>query len=153
MGHYARIGDDKLLKGVDPLKDQSYFLSRLSPEQLAFALFPIGHLTKAQVRKIALAVGLPNALRKDSQGLCFIGKVKIQDFLGSRIDEKYGDILDTWGVKIGEHQGIHRYTIGQRRGIEVGGGPALFVVSKNATRNTLIVGPENTPGLFTHRCI
>ncbi|MDD2693797.1 MAG: tRNA 2-thiouridine(34) synthase MnmA [Candidatus Gracilibacteria bacterium] len=171
-GHYARImknsklkiqniGTDnlesgilnlELYKGVDPNKDQSYFLSRLSPFQISKAYFPIGHLLKSEVREIAKAVGLPNADRKDSQGLCFIGKVSMKEFLERRIDKKPGNILDTNGKVVGTHEGAFSYTIGQRRGIQVGGGPALFVIGKNIKENTITVGTEAELSLFSKNC-
>lgn len=122
-GHYARTvereGRIRLLKGLDPEKDQSYFLSRLSEGQLSKAVFPIGHLAKTEVRRIARTSGLPNAERKDSQGLCFIGKVPMREFLRSRIPERKGDIVDTSGKKVGEHPGAWFYTVGQRRDLRV----------------------------------
>lgn len=154
MGHYARIVDKKngqfgLLKGVDPEKDQSYFLSRLSQTQLSRAMFPIGHLHKPEVRSIAQRAGLPNALRKDSQGLCFIGKVGMQEFLSRRLPKQVGAIVDTSGKKLGEHDGVHLYTIGQRKGIMIGGGPALFVVAKDINTNTLTVGTAEELALYS----
>lgn len=157
MGHYARIREDAdgfhLLKGVDPEKDQSYFLSRLSQEQLAYALFPIGELEKSKVREIAIEAGLPNAHRKDSQGLCFIGKVSMKHFLAERLPKKPGNILDMSGNVIGTHEGAHFYTIGQRKGIEIGGGPALFVIRKDTADNTVVVGPESSLSLYQTECI
>ena len=101
-GHYAQVTQDEnnafhLLKGVDPNKDQSYFLAQLSQQQLSKSLFPIGHLEKPQIREIALKAGLPNAKRKDSQGICFVGKVDMKDFLSKKIPEKPGHIIDTSG--------------------------------------------------------
>jgi tRNA-specific 2-thiouridylase len=100
---------------VDPNKDQTYFLSRLNQFQLSHALFPIGHLEKSEVREIARKAGLPNAERKDSQGLCFIGKVSMKEFLEKRLEKKPGNILDTSGKVLGTHEGAFSYTIGQRR--------------------------------------
>lgn len=140
-----------LLKWLDPDKDQSYFLSRLSQYQLSHALFPIGHLQKSEVREIARAAGLPNAERKDSQGLCFIGKVSMKEFLEKRLPKVPGDILDTSGKVIGRHEGAHTYTIGQRRGIEVGGGPALFVIAKDIVNNTITVGTVEELQLYSDR--
>lgn len=124
MGHYARIKEENglfhLLKGVDPNKDQTYFLSKLNQFQLSHALFPIGHLHKSEVREIARKAGLPNAERKDSQGLCFIGKVGMKEFLEKRLLKKPGDIIDTMGKVLGTHEGAFSYTIGQRKGIQVG---------------------------------
>ena len=92
--------------------------------------------------------GLPNARRKDSQGLCFIGKVSMQEFLARRIPDTPGNILDRSGNILGKHLGVHRYTIGQRKGIELGGGPALFVISKDALTRTIVVGEEESPELL-----
>lgn len=116
-------------------------------------MFPIGHLLKSEVREIAQKAGLPNALRKDSQGLCFIGKVDFGAFLKSHIPVKKGVILDTSGKVIGEHDGAFQYTIGQRKGIGVGGGPALYVVEKDVEKNIVIVGTEDDPRLFQDSCI
>lgn len=100
-GHYARIEEREdgyhLLKGIDQNKDQTYFLSRLSQSQLAYANFPIGHLPKPEVRRIAMEAGLPNANRKDSQGLCFVGKVNMKEFLAREIPKKKGNIINTSG--------------------------------------------------------
>ncbi|MBC7498474.1 tRNA 2-thiouridine(34) synthase MnmA [Candidatus Gracilibacteria bacterium] len=153
MGHYARVQDDQLLKGVDPLKDQSYFLSRLSQFQLSHALFPIGDLEKSEVREIAKKAGLPNADRKDSQGLCFIGKVSMKEFLEKRFPKKPGNIHDQTGKVVGIHGGAYSYTIGQRKGIEIGGGPALFVTAKDTVANTITVGGEADLHLFTSYCV
>lgn len=157
MGHYARIQEDMLgfhlLKWVDIDKDQSYFLSRLSQEQLAYALFPIGWLKKTEVRALAVQAGLPNAHRKDSQWLCFIGKVSMKSFLEERLPKKIGDIVDLQGKKLGVHEGAHFYTIGQRKGIEIGGGPALFVIQKNVLQNTITVWPESSLQLYHTVCI
>lgn len=135
------------------MKDQSYFLSRLSPFQLSKALFPIGHLLKSEVRALAKQAGLPNAERKDSQGLCFIGKVSMKEFLERKLAKKPGHILNTQGHIIGEHEGAFSYTIGQRRGIQVGGGPALFVLSKDTKNNTITVGNASELSLYQHECM
>ncbi len=151
MGHYAQIEKRgkyySLLKGIDPSKDQTYFLSRLSQDQLRRALFPIGHLLKKEVRDLALQYNLPNALRRESQGLCFIGKVSMQEFLARRIKDHPGNILDISGNILGQHQGVHQYTIGQRKGISLGGGPALFVVSKDSLTNTIVVDEKESTDL------
>jgi tRNA-uridine 2-sulfurtransferase len=164
-GHYARIaerqrtkdkgqsGNFELLRGVDLEKDQSYFLSALTPEQLKQALFPIGHLLKSEVREIAKKAWLPNAERKDSQGLCFVGKVNFSEFLKSHIPEKQWQILDTSWKILGEHDGAFQYTIGQRKGIAVWGGPALFVLEKDVKNNVIIVWPEDDPRLFRTSCV
>lgn len=155
-GHYARIHDDNglhLLRWVDPEKDQSYFLSALTREQLDQTLFPIGHLLKSEVRDIARRAGLPNAERKDSQGLCFVGKVDFASFLKSHIPTQKGPIKDKNGTVIGEHDGAFQYTIGQRKGIGVGGWAALYVLEKDVITNTIIVGEENDAELFQKVCL
>ena len=151
-GHYARISDWHLLKGIDPLKDQSYFLPRLSVFQLEHAIFPIGNMPKSEVREIAKKVGLPNAERKDSQGLCFIGKVSMKEFLMRRFPKKPGNILNTEWKIIGTHEGAFSYTIGQRRGIAVGWWPALVVIHKDTVANTITVGTEAELALFASEC-
>ncbi|MDD5213080.1 MAG: tRNA 2-thiouridine(34) synthase MnmA [Candidatus Gracilibacteria bacterium] len=151
-GHYARIekkeGFYHLLKGIDSNKDQSYFLAGLNQFQLSASLFPIGHLEKPRVREIALEAGLPNANRKDSQGICFVGKVDMHKFLEKKIEKKTGNIVDTSGKILGQHDGVFFYTIGQRKGIQIGGGPALYVVKKDLEKNELIVGTEEDMDLF-----
>lgn len=151
-GHYARISDWHLLKGIDPLKDQSYFLSRLSVFQLEHAIFPIGDMLKSEVREIAKKVGIPNAERKDSQWLCFIGKVSMKEFLMRRFPKKPGNILNTEWKIIGTHEGAFSYTIGQRRGIAVGWWPALVVIHKDTVANTITVGTEAELALFVSEC-
>lgn len=155
--HYAQIhtlsdGQRELLRWVDPEKDQSYFLSALSREQLSQALFPIGGLHKSAVRDIARKAGLPNAERKDSQGLCFVGKVDFSSFLKASIPPVKGTIQDVAGNILGEHDGAFQYTIGQRKGIGVGGWPALYVLEKDVIKNTVIVGEENDERLFRTTC-
>ena len=152
MGHYARIQDGQLLKWIDPLKDQSYFLSRLSTFQLSKAIFPIGDLEKSEVREIAKKAKLPNADRKDSQGLCFIGKVSMKEFLQKRFPKQPGNIIDQAGKIVGIHEWAYSYTIGQRKGIEIGGGPALFVIAKDTVNNTITVGGEVDLDLFSSSC-
>lgn len=142
-----------LFRGIDPEKDQSYFLSALRPDQLQQTIFPIGHLLKSEVREIARKAGLPNAERKDSQGLCFVWKVDFASFLKDHIQVKKGNILDTMGSIIGEHDGAFQYTIGQRKGIGVGGWPARYVLEKNVIDNTITVGEENDEKLFRKNCI
>lgn len=141
-GHYAQVNPGrfgtKLFCGKDPQKDQSYFLHRVRPERLKKVIFPVGKYHKAQVRKIAKALGLPNADRKDSQGICFVGKVKLMDFLKNYIKPKLGKIVTRDGMIVGEHCGVHFYTIGQRKGIKLPGGP-FYVVDKNVKENLLIV--------------
>ena len=126
-GHYARVrhnastGLHELLKGVDDTKDQSYFLHRLTPAQLAKAIFPVGELRKTQVREIAASIALPNAKKKDSTGICFIGERPFREFLNRYIQAKPGDIVDDHGQRIGQHVGLSFYTLGQRQGLGIGG--------------------------------
>ena len=155
-GHYARIdrradGSCALLTSLDPTKDQSYFLSGLTQDQLRYAHFPIGHLAKTEVRRIAREINLPNAEREESQGICFVGEVDMFKFLQTEIPPVVGDIVDTGGCVVGQHRGVAYYTIGQRRGIGVGGGPALYVVAKDITTNRLIVGNEDDLALSSER--
>ncbi len=156
-GHYSRLRRQtpnsksqppKLLKGKDTDKDQSYFLWAVDREKLRNVLFPVGDYKKAEVRKLARKFGLPNAERKDSQGICFIGKVNVGNFLHEYIEDKPGDIRNTGGEKIGEHAGLHFYTVGQRRGINIGGGPPYYVARKNRAANALIVAREHDDELF-----
>ena len=187
-GHYARIAqaDDnglekvrihRLLAGKDPNKDQSYFLCQLSQEQLARSVFPIGELEKSEVRRIARGLGLVTAEKKDSQGLCFIGKVRLPDFLKEQLAAKKGAIVEVAacsslynepkeatlaqkarsfvytkedGKHIGMHNGAHFFTIGQRKGLNLGGRDApLFVIGTDVQENLLYVGQgEEHPGLY-----
>ena len=194
-GHYCQkdqIEKDgqtyyRLLAGADPNKDQSYFLCQLNQEQLSKALFPIGHLQKSEVRRIAKEQGLVTADKKDSQGLCFVGKIKLPDFLQQQLQPKKGDIIEldrgaaifqdyqtqvaevgtardaaalavlshafkyqpTWGKVVGQHQGAHYFTIGQRRGLNVGGTPEpLFVLATDTQTNTIYTGQGAHPGLY-----
>ena len=124
-GHYARVrerdGRCELLKGVDALKDQSYFLHRLNQAQLGKTLFPIGELRKTEVRRLAAEIGLPNAKKKDSTGICFIGERPFREFLNRYLAHTPGPVEDEHGRVIGEHVGLSFYTIGQRKGIGIGG--------------------------------
>lgn len=193
-GHYARIGTEekngeivyRLLAGSDPNKDQSYFLCQLSQEQLSRAMFPIGELLKPEVRRIAAKMGLVTAEKKDSQGICFVGKVKLPEFLKQRLAPREGDIVEIPagsplyclreeeverasdrtgrlemlskaydykpgdGEVIGRHHGAHFYTIGQRKGLDVGGHPEpLFVIATDILNNTVYVGQgKSHPGLY-----
>lgn len=190
-GHYCRKGEVEvngkpiyqLLAGVDGNKDQSYFLCQLSQEQLAKSLFPIGELTKPEVRELASRMDLVTADKKDSQGLCFIGKVRLPEFLQQKLQPKEGLIFEvdaneeiyaakqynqnsqeenlieestpiaynpTMGKVVGKHQGAHYYTIGQRKGLNVGGTKeALFVIATDVETNTIYTGQGNRhPGLF-----
>jgi len=192
-GHYCRreeieVGGKpiyRLLAGKDPNKDQSYFLCQLSQQQLSKALFPIGELQKHQVREIAKSLDLVTAEKKDSQGLCFIGKVRLPEFLQQQLKPKTGDILEipsdskvfsrevngAWqnlkeeelkacsepfhystdsGKVVGQHSGAHYFTIGQRKGLSVGGkAEPLFVIETDTTENVIYTGQgENHPGLY-----
>jgi tRNA-specific 2-thiouridylase len=185
-GHYARkaeteVGGKKiyrLLGGKDPNKDQSYFLCQLTQEQLSKALFPIGELLKPAVREIAKKTGLATAEKKDSQGLCFIGKVHLPDFLQQRLEPKKGKVVaidataplyqngkqsddlahvsepyhytKDLGKVVGEHNGAHYYTIGQRKGLKMGGfAEPMFVIGTDTTENIIYMGMgENHPGLY-----
>lgn len=192
-GHYCRketltSGDKtifRLLSGKDGNKDQSYFLCQITQDQLARALFPIGEMTKPQVRKIAEDLGLPTAMRKDSQGICFIGKVHLPTFLKQKLESKRGPIIsiapekcdDPWlrgipgaglsagdlllnsrsqvytrdmGTEVGTHEGAHFFTIGQRKGLNVGGSKEpLFVIGTDTLNNIVFVGEgEKHPGLY-----
>jgi len=193
-GHYCRKGEIsidgkstyQLLKGKDDNKDQSYFLCQLTQDQLAKALFPIGELTKPEVRAIAKEADLITAEKKDSQGLCFIGKVRLPDFLQQKLQPKKGNVIEiaqeaalfennpidqvvngaqldtlksmtapftyspTDGEVIGKHNGAHYYTIGQRKGLNIGGKPKpLFIIDTNTASNTIYTGQgEDHPGLL-----
>ncbi|QBN18344.1 tRNA 2-thiouridine(34) synthase MnmA [Flavobacterium nackdongense] len=190
-GHYCRKGEIEvkgekvyqLLAGVDPNKDQSYFLCQLSQEQLAKSLFPIGELTKPQVREIALELDLVTAEKRDSQGLCFIGKVRLPEFLQQKLQPKEGLIYQigadnpvynlemaaslsaeevlafeaqkieytpSMGKVVGKHQGAHYFTIGQRKGLNVGGTTdPLFIIATNVETNSIYTGlTSQHPGLF-----
>ena len=149
-GHYANVRQAEgkeakssplyeLRKSRDPLKDQSYFLSSLEQSQLARALFPLGSYTKAEVRLEALERGLPSAERKDSQGLCFLGKISFFDFLERYLGKKFGEIREYESDRVlGEHPGFWFYTIGQRQGLSLSGGP-WYVLAKDAQKNCIYV--------------
>jgi tRNA-specific 2-thiouridylase len=177
-GHYARVrlnpatGRHELLKGLDPSKDQSYFLHRLNQAQLSKTLFPVGELHKTEVRRIAAEIGLPNAKKKDSTGICFIGERPFRDFLNRYISKEPGPIKDDNGRTIGQHVGLSFYTLGQRQGLGIGGikaqGAALkavqakglrgagehepwFVARKDMANNTLwAVQGHDHPWLLSH---
>lgn len=155
-GHYARIQDGKLLRGVDTNKDQTYFLSQLSNEQLSNVLFPIGNLQKHEVRKIAKEYDLITAHKKDSTGICFIGERNFKNFLNNYLPNIPGTIVNIeTNAVVGEHIGLMYYTIGQRRGLNLGGNEnRLFVVGKNLEDNILYValGEENDY-LYSDSCI
>ena len=183
-GHYCRKSstnsneheEHMLLAGADPNKDQSYFLCQLTQEQLGYAMFPIGDLLKPDLRKIAQEAGLPTANKKDSQGLCFIGKVRLPEFLQQQLKIIEGNIIEIdsdqgvfkaersdnhsrsqafklsedMGGVVGKHQGAHFYTIGQRKGLNIGGKPEpLFVIGTDVHTNSVYVGQGDThPGLL-----
>jgi tRNA-specific 2-thiouridylase len=185
-GHYARRAefqkDEKtiyrLLGGKDPNKDQSYFLCQLTQEQLSRSLFPVGELLKPEVRAIAKKIGLVTADKKDSQGLCFVGKVHLPDFLQQRLEPKKGKVIEvpaeavafsngyssddlvglsapysleaSYGKVVGEHNGAHYYTIGQRKGLNIGGhAKPLFVIGTDTKQNIIYTGMgEEHPGLY-----
>ena len=146
-GHYCSMrenddGSRDLLMGADPSKDQSYFLAMITQSQIQCAEFPIGSLLKSDVRDIARINNLPNAEKKDSQGICFLGKIRIQDFLKHYIPESTGDIVNPQGKVLGTHKGLHNYTIGQRKGIGVPSntdGKCYVVVAKDYQKNQLII--------------
>jgi len=182
-GHYCRKGEVeiagkpmyRLLAGLDPGKDQSYFLCQLTQDQLAKALFPIGHLQKSEVRAIAAREGLVTAEKKDSQGLCFVGKISLPDFLQQQLKPLEGPIVElpleaiasypneelatlsqthelaaNRGREVGRHQGAHYFTVGQRKGLHVGGKEKpLFVIGTDIETNTVYTGQgEDHPGLY-----
>ena len=142
-GHYATTdiinGKHYLATAVDPVKDQTDFLAQISYEQLCHLMFPIGAMPKDEVRRIAQEAKLPNAYRKDSQGICFLGKINYNDFIRRHLGEKKGNIIEIeTGKKIGEHKGYWFHTIGQRKGLGLSGGP-WYVVKKNVMDNTIYV--------------
>jgi tRNA-specific 2-thiouridylase len=172
-GHYARVREAdgqaarfELLKGLDPLKDQSYFLHRLTQPQLAKTLFPVGELPKTEVRRIAAEIGLPNAKKKDSTGICFIGERPFREFLNRYLANTPGPIRDDRERLIGEHVGLSFYTLGQRKGIGIGGvkesrsakggseHAPWFVARKDMAANTLyVVQGHDHPWLLSQRLV
>lgn len=156
-GHYARVieedGQYRLLRGVDSNKDQTYFLNALSQEQLSKAMFPIGHLPKPEVRRLAEEAGLYTAKKKDSTGVCFIGERNFKEFLRQYLPAQSGDMVDivTGEVK-GRHDGLMYYTLGQRQGLGIGGsgsGEPWFVADKDLTNNILYVVQGDHPSLYS----
>lgn len=142
-GHYAQVlerdGLFILKKAKDTFKDQTYFLSHLTQKQLSRALFPIGHLLKSEVRALADRYALPTSTRKDSQGICFLGKIKFSDFIKHHLGVQPGDLIEIEsGKKVGTHEGFWYYTIGQRKGIGLGGGP-WYVVAKDTQKNIVYI--------------
>lgn len=163
-GHYAirreiASGQFGLFEGTDANKDQSYFLALLSQEQLAAARFPVGALTKPEVRSLAAEAALPNAAKKDSQGICFIGNVRMQDFLSHFVPDAPGEIVRASdGVVLGRHRGLHLYTIGQRRGIGIPSNTDFrnyVVVGRDTAANRLLVAfeGEEAPGLWAREVV
>ena len=146
-GHYARMENGRLLRGVDSNKDQTYFLSQVKPSEFKDVLFPVGGLTKPEVRKIALEAGLPVAEKKDSTGICFIGERHYQEFIANYLKGKEGDIVDIDTLKvIGKHKGLMNYTIGQRRNVGLSGDVKRhYVCGKDVEKNILYVafGDDN----------
>lgn len=162
-GHYARIEQaadgPRLLRAADDNKDQSYFLAAVAREHFQRVLFPIGGLTKPMVREIARRAGLPNHRRKDSTGICFIGEREFRDFLSQYLKPNPGPIEDATGRVIGEHRGLMYYTLGQRRGLAIGGQRGAreapwYVIDKDAARNALLVSQEaDHPRLMSRRIV
>lgn len=155
-GHYARKLDGHILRGADPNKDQTYFLAMMQPQQVRIAQFPIGHLLKPELRERAREFGLKTAEKKDSQGICFIGQVKMEDFLRTFVEDKPGPIVNLEGKVLGEHRGLHLYTLGQRKGHGVASPihkQAYVVVAKRPQTNELVVAIENadTPLLWARK--
>jgi tRNA-specific 2-thiouridylase len=160
-GHYARVRHAatglELLRGVDPNKDQSYFLHRLDQRQLARTRFPVGTLVKGEVRRLAAQIGLPNAAKRDSTGICFIGERPFREFLNRYLPLAPGPIRSDAGAVIGEHVGLAFYTLGQRKGIGIGGrrngsGAPWFVAKKEIATNTLwVVQGHDHPWLLSDR--
>ncbi|WP_374675484.1 tRNA 2-thiouridine(34) synthase MnmA [Ideonella sp.] len=168
-GHYARVreraGRHQLLKGLDPLKDQSYFLHRLTQSQLARTLFPVGELPKTEVRRLAAEIGLPNAKKKDSTGICFIGERPFREFLNRYLSHAPGPIRDERGRPLGEHVGLSFYTLGQRQGLGIGGvkdrraargggeHAPWYVARKDIATNTLVVVQGHDHPLLRYRAL
>ncbi|TDL34452.1 tRNA 2-thiouridine(34) synthase MnmA [Jeotgalibacillus sp. S-D1] len=144
-GHYAQVekrdGEIKMLRGLDENKDQTYFLNQLTQDQLSKVMFPIGNIDKKEVRKIAHEAGLATAAKKDSTGICFIGERNFKEFLSQYLPAQPGDMVTMDGEKVGSHDGLMYYTIGQRHGLGIGGsGEPWFVLGKDVEKNQLFVG-------------
>ncbi|MDD3048496.1 MAG: tRNA 2-thiouridine(34) synthase MnmA [Bacilli bacterium] len=155
-GHYARIKDNKLLRGIDNNKDQTYFLSQLSNDQLKNVLFPVGDILKDKVREIATKLNLNTADKKDSTGICFIGERNFKQFLTNYLPNQPGDIIDIEkNTVLGKHVGLMYYTIGQRKGLEIGGSDnKIYVVGKDLTKNVLYVAyGDNNEYLFSDSAV
>ena len=138
-GHYASVKDGRLFMAADDNKDQTYFLYRVSKEALDKTLFPLGGYTKPQVRELAKQFKLVTAQKKESMGICFVGKVGIKDFLRQYVEEKPGAIVDPSGNRVGTHDGAIFYTIGQRHGLDIGGGLPYYVTGKDMAKNEVYV--------------
>jgi tRNA-uridine 2-sulfurtransferase len=161
-GHYARVGekDDEyfLLKGLDPDKEQSYFLYTLGQHELAHTLFPIGHLRKKEIRNLAQKAGFDNHRKKDSTGICFIGERKFTEFLQRYLPTQPGEMRSPEGQHIGTHQGLMYYTLGQRQGLGIGGvknapDEPWYVLDKDLENNVLIVGQGHEHSLMLHNTL
>jgi tRNA-specific 2-thiouridylase len=147
-GHYAQVKREEggggreelqLLKGIDPAKDQSYFLYTLNQNQLSRILFPLGGYYKSEVRALARQFGLPNAEKKDSQGICFIGPINVREFLKTQLRATAGKVVTAAGETVGRHEGLPYYTIGQRQGFQAGGRGPYYVIGKDLPGNRLVV--------------
>lgn len=157
-GHFVRTDEKgRLLRGVDTNKDQSYFLYMIHEAQLKKSVFPVGGMTKQEVRQIALEAGLPVSQKKDSTGVCFIGERNFKAFLKGFLPAQPGDMVTPEGEKVGRHDGLMYYTLGQRRGLGIGGrgdGRSFFVVDKDLKNNRLIVAQgEDHPLLYSRGCM
>lgn len=160
-GHFANIGQQdgeyQLLRAADENKDQTYFLYMINQRALSKAMFPVGNLVKEQVRDIAREAGIPVSDKKDSTGVCFIGERNFKQFLGNYLPAQPGDMVSTEGKVVGHHDGLMYYTLGQRRGLGIGGsgdGRRWFVVKKDLVNNVLVVEQgEDSPLLYTHHAI
>lgn len=161
-GHYARVGEQngefQLLKGLDPAKEQSYFLYTLGQKQLSKTLFPIGHLYKTQIREMAQKAGFANARKKDSTGICFIGERKFSEFLKRYLPSQPGEMRTPEGQTIGKHHGLMYYTLGQRQGLGIGGvknapDEPWYVLDKDVANNILIVGQGHNHPLMLHNSL
>ncbi|TSC65387.1 MAG: tRNA-specific 2-thiouridylase [Candidatus Doudnabacteria bacterium Gr01-1014_77] len=142
-GHYAQIKNNKLIRSVDEFKDQTYFIYNLKKEQLKHILFPIGHLKKTKVRQLAKKLHLPNANRKESMGLCFVGKIRLDQFLSQKLKPKQGNIVDTKGNVLGTHKGTSFYTLGQRQGLGIGGNKGPYYIAKKDVKKNLLIVTED----------
>ncbi len=156
-GHFVRTdGDGHLLRGLDGNKDQSYFLYMVHREQLQKSIFPVGAMTKGQVRALAEERGLPVSGKKDSTGVCFIGERNFKKFLAQFLPAQPGDMTDPEGRTVGRHDGLMYYTLGQRRGLGIGGcgdGRSWFVIGKDLEKNRLLVAQgEDHPALYSSLC-